>query len=174
MLSDGSTLRRHSFIKLTAAQFIPVDTYVVRIMAVYDSRLIWVSYTVRPRAAIWLNKWTGMAPIISFSDACWRGCGSRRGGGGVRCVCCRPVSVTARLVRRAYVMGTARNANDEAMFIFCARTILLSTLNIRSRIVTHITWKVVKIKVDEVENILSTQVGMLDGSGCRYYNADKG
>mmetsp|Transcript_26352 Transcript_26352/g.42829 ORF Transcript_26352/g.42829 Transcript_26352/m.42829 type:complete len:99 (+) Transcript_26352:223-519(+) len=66
MLSYGSTLRRHSFIKLTAAQFIPVDTYVVRIMAVYDSRLIWVSYTVRPRAAIWLNKWTGMAPIISF------------------------------------------------------------------------------------------------------------
>mmetsp|Transcript_26352 Transcript_26352/g.42828 ORF Transcript_26352/g.42828 Transcript_26352/m.42828 type:complete len:115 (+) Transcript_26352:390-734(+) len=103
-----------------------------------------------------------------------RGCGSRRGGGGVRCVRCRPVSVTARLVRRAYVMGTARNADDEAMFIFRARTILLSTLNIRSRIVTHITWKVVKIKVDEVENILSTQVGMLDGSGCRYYNADKG
>ena len=96
--------------------------------------------------------WDGTAAIISFFNAYWRCCGSRRGGGGgsVRCVCC----VTAWLVTS--VNGTTTNANGKAMFTFTTNLVLLGTLMIGPRIVTQITRKVVKVEVDEVENIQPT------------------
>lgn len=149
MLSYDSKLISHSFIKLTTAQFTHIDTFVARIMAVYDTRVI--TCTVRPRAAIRWYRWNGITSIISFFDAYWCCCGSRRGGGGsVRSVCC----VTAWLVTS--VNGTTTNANDKAMFTFIARSVLLGTLSIGPRIVAHITRKVVKVEVDEIENIQST------------------
>ena len=128
----------HSSIKLTVTQFTPAaEAFEARRIAIYDTRLI--SCTIRPRTAIWLNMRTGMTSIISFVNTCRRGCGSRRGG-CCCCVCCRPVSINAELIRRTYVMWTARNVDNIAMLaLSLAILTLLDTFTIRSGVVTHIT-----------------------------------
>jgi hypothetical protein len=63
-------------------------------------------------------------------------------------------------------VGTAGNANNIAMFTLRLTILtLLNTFIIRPEVVTHRTRKVVKIEVDEVENIDSTQVRMMGGRG---------